>query len=640
MTTKTKDKQSRNRTRTRKFFGMRNYKFENSKQVLDPKTQELVWVEKTPDDKDYQTEEEWKEKIITQFTDYSKLGYSEIFFVFHNRDVEDDETQKQKALHVHFFISFHNVRDYSSILTLTNTEKRNLTRVAQEASVLQYLTHTTQEAIKAKKVRYNVSELYILTNKYENGEDNKGKFVEDTGAVATMNTLQGEAKENYYRLKISGRGTSTKDTSFIKETVDNLAVEVLKGGISAKQVLEMLCITLGNDEDGYRVWYDNKKRFEEAEKEYYNKLFETWKKNGRKFSCIYFSGDSGTGKSTIANNIAIKYLEDCGYTQGSNEADTHKVANAGGRKLDFLSGYNFQRVTLFDDLAPDAFSYYEFLNVFDPNHMSLYSSRFNNKSWFSELALITRSMSITEFIRKVCEKELNKIELKLKNLDEDEKTEEEKNWVSYKANFEYQIARRIAYVIDVTLNSDDYFIFSLKKLVRIKQEKNNKIYYIYDWEDVEVYTPNTRYSDIIALDDDDKIKAKYKKLSNEVYKKFKLKKLLVNDKKQNRILSEKEKQDKENRIKLKMTINEYKEMRDKFNLIRKNCGSEENQIKFINGVLNDVNIFELENKINSLKEKLHIIKMKEFNEANEEILKGVEWLKLSITKNINNLENE
>lgn len=56
-----------------------------------------------------------------------------------------------------------------------------------------------------------------------------------------------------------------------------------------------------------------------------------------------------------------------------------------GARYDFLSGYENEAVTVFDDLRPNTFGYTEFLNLFEKERVSKYSSRFNDKSSLQKL---------------------------------------------------------------------------------------------------------------------------------------------------------------------------------------------------------------------------------------------------------------
>lgn len=505
---KEKAKKARN-PRIRRFAGTRNYRFENYNKIINEETNEEKWEQK----ENFLTEEEWKEQIIKEFTDFNALGgCDEIYFVFHDRDFTDDEYRVKKELHVHFVVYYKNPRDYYTILKYFKCEPRNFGKVANKTAVLRYLTHTTEDAMKAKKTRYNVSELYIYSNMPLNNEED---------VYSLPKELTGDIKEQHYRINIAGnkKGNATA-TENIKDVVDELCVLILEGTLNAENIIKNLDEMLGDKGIALRTWTDNRKRFEQIQEEYYRQKFIDWVDNGRKFNTIYINGPGGTGKTNIARKLIKKYLTKAMEIDSTiHSTSYHSVSNAGNRKLDFLSGYNFQNVTLFDDLSPKGFDYYEFLNVFDKTQMNLYSSRFNNKSWFSELAVITRSTDIDDYIDSIC-KISGVIDVDiLESGEEDEHT----------TNIKYQVARRLPLIIDITEertkgvdNTDEkeYLNIILKVL---KGNSSNYEYFEID----RIVTDKTRkvFNNPITA------KEFVEEIGEKIYEQFKLQDLLIDNKK-------------------------------------------------------------------------------------------------------------
>lgn len=453
----TKDTKKIKKSKYRHFFGQRNYEYEISEFKLDdngnPEKDDKgnhILVKKD----NYPSEEDWKAQVIAELTDSVGCdNYSEIYIMFHDRDLTNDEERKLRGLHVHFVVTYPNGRYRNSVRQLMkcNDNPKNFEPCASRTSSLLYLTHTTPESIKEKKTRYNVSEMIINTNMYLNQ-------TRDDGMLEIPRLLNDEEKELHYRLNIAGRIVAKSNAKIQKELVDSVCISILQGELTLTEVLDYLELKLQDDRNtAFRIWYDNKKRFEEAEREYQSRRFQELLTTGRDLSTLYISGDGGLGKTFIARSIIQKYISSRNFPDNSKHGRIHTVANSGGRKLDFLSGYDFQAVTLFDDLSYSAFDYFEFLNVFDRTQMNLYSSRFNNKAWFSEFAVITRSTPIKDYIDNLCKKELDKVLDKLPNEDVKDtiKNDEGLNTTYNDTQIEYnnvlyQVQRRVSYILEVS----------------------------------------------------------------------------------------------------------------------------------------------------------------------------------------------
>ncbi|MGQ7507174.1 hypothetical protein ACTGVY_11490 [Streptococcus suis] len=96
-----------------------------------------------------------------------------------------------------------------------------------------------------------------------------------------------------------------------------------------------------------------------------------------------------------------------------------------------MNGYEQEVVTVFDDLNPKTFGYTEFLNLFEKERVAKYSSRFNDKAWFAEVAIITKSTSIDSWTTSLSYSELK--------TDKSGKT----------ANILYQPRRRFSLIINI-----------------------------------------------------------------------------------------------------------------------------------------------------------------------------------------------
>lgn len=411
-----------NSKRSRVYFGMRNYKFETH--------------DKDGNVTDNITEEDWRERITSHFEGISNPVPKELTYIFHDKDVETDG--EKKALHVHFVARFENPVSYDTTLEKFGCEDRNFEKGRSETSALLYLTHTTSDAIKAKKRRYNVSELNTLVFD-ENGHRQK---------------LEGEELEDWYRYKIAGREGSNKAST--DEDVARIIDELSEGLLTIdevkselKQIFDATTATM--------TWMKNKRYFKEAVAEYYQNKYYDWLENGRTFQLIYIQGASSIGKTAFAREIGKEFNK----MKGLRPTAIHNAPNdTKGARYDFLSGYENEAVTVFDDLRPNTFGYTEFLNLFEKERVSKYSSRFNDKAWFAELALITKSTSIEDWTSK-----LSYSELKSASVED-------------KPNILYQPRRRFSLIIDISAENvvlSSYVLNNRKKMTHeIKEIKEFK----------------------------------------------------------------------------------------------------------------------------------------------------------------------
>lgn len=63
------------------------------------------------------TEAEWREKVISEINDlFSNSCVTEVFYIFHDNDINDDGTSK--GLHVHLVVTFADGKTQTSVVKL------------------------------------------------------------------------------------------------------------------------------------------------------------------------------------------------------------------------------------------------------------------------------------------------------------------------------------------------------------------------------------------------------------------------------------------------------------------------------------------------------------------------------------------
>jgi hypothetical protein len=405
-------------TRSRLFFGQRNFEYETHS--FNEETQEKVKISD-------ETEEQWKERVLSEL--FSIEDYNYFALIFHDRDIKDIEHNEKKGLHCHFVVRFDNPRSYDNILEITKCQERNFQRSNNQGAILRYLTHTTPEAMRDQKTRYNVSEIYLKTNP-------KDDF------------LKGEELESWYRSKIkSNLGRKEADTKVI-DFVADLAYRLSIGEFKPYQAREKLIAEFGN-EFGQSIFRKEKKKFQED----YNDFLDSKKRemllNGKELSTIYIEGPSEVGKSVFAQDLANAINK----AFNRDILDTYLASknNKTSSTWDWISKYKDEFVTIFNDLDPYLFGFTDFIGTFEPKVLVDVSSRYKDKTWFSEYAIITKSTDINEFVNTLCRSEIR------------ENNKSEHN------NIRYQVQRRINLIIKIQNNEVSLSQFNKQGILKLKQ---------------------------------------------------------------------------------------------------------------------------------------------------------------------------
>lgn len=116
----------------------------------------------------------------------------------------------------------------------------------------------------------------------------------------------------------------------------------------------------------------------------------TLKGVNRNMKAVYIYGDSGTGKTTLAKQIAKEHNWSVYISSGSN---------------DVLDDYRGEDCIILDDLRPSCMGLSDLLKMLDPNTGSTVKSRYKNKVLECKMILITTTLPIKAFFSKVFESE-------------------------------------------------------------------------------------------------------------------------------------------------------------------------------------------------------------------------------------------
>lgn len=106
----------------------------------------------------------------------------------------------------------------------------------------------------------------------------------------------------------------------------------------------------------------------------------------RNTECVFITGGSGVGKSTLAKNIAKEKGLDYFISSGSN---------------DIMDGYSQEPCLIVDDMRPAVLGLSDLLKMLDNHTASSVKSRYKNKYLNCELIIVTTVLDINTFYQNV-----------------------------------------------------------------------------------------------------------------------------------------------------------------------------------------------------------------------------------------------
>lgn len=406
----------------------------------------------------------WKIKVLNDIFNNKKLKNAEyIMLIFHDKDVKDVETGELKTLHCHCVLEYVNPQYCENVRNYVKAQERNFEKIKYDSAAIRYLTHTTDDAMKDKKVRYNVSEIF-LKKRYND------------------NFIVGDELEKFYRLKICSRAKAKGEIkSIIKADITQKATEKirkneLKDLVEVQEFVEECGFTFSD-------YSKNLNTFKNAFEYKKAKIKKEMKSKDRSdLRLIYVQGKSEVGKTKLAKmlarflNMSVNVDEDSIFNTSAIGKDT---------TYDFIQDYNLEKSTIFDEQNFKDLGYEQFKQMFDKNNLATISSRFTNKDFFSDFNFIIKSEEIEKQIEKICKKEVEIVKKDF-NLTEKEKVSEIEN--IYK-----QIKRRIDLIVEVKVDKIDLFVydkkkdykekillksynFGFKEINNLREDKGNEIY--------------------------------------------------------------------------------------------------------------------------------------------------------------------
>ena len=255
-------------------------------------------------------------------------------YIVHDKDVDDRGILKES--HIHLALRFNNAYDTKHISQWFDVPEQYVGKVKGKwIDVLKYLTHENA------KGKYQYSKDDVVSN---------FDFVEE--------------------IKSKDKPRDERRSEIINKIVD--------GEIREFNYTEYMTI---EEFDKYKKSIDNAYKYRQDKFEGVDRLME----------CYFITGDSGTGKTTYAKQIAREKGYSVFVSSGSN---------------DVLDGYKGQDCIILDDLRPSCMGLSDLLKMLDNHTASTVKSRYKNKSLFEcRLIIITTVLPIDTFFGKVFDNE-------------------------------------------------------------------------------------------------------------------------------------------------------------------------------------------------------------------------------------------
>ena len=314
------------------------------------------------------TENEWRDKVTAEIRDlFDNSDITEVFYVFHDNDINDDGTSK--GLHCHQVVSFKDNHTQTAIVKkLLASSVHNCLPCDSYVDSMRYLIHVSETALNEKKTIYDVSDVH-------------GWKLDDDGNVIKITV-------DDFKEAMSRKNTK-KARKEQKKVKDSCAVAVMSGESVVSDVrgvyLEDTC-GVGLSAVDYLT---DKHIYKEASTEWLERITEFYQNHSCPLTSIYISGGGGTGKTSLANAIARNFADSHGI---------HQVAAPGrNTTFDFAGNYRGERVSIFNEFS-SAFPVEQFLSIFDPLNAMPVNSRNSDKLYFSNYSIFTTSVPLETFI--------------------------------------------------------------------------------------------------------------------------------------------------------------------------------------------------------------------------------------------------
>lgn len=271
---------------------------------------------------------------IDKAIEYIKLNekrFRDYAYIIHDKDVDKDGNPKKP--HYHLYVRMHNKYDFKYVAQWFNIPENFISDIKGHwVDALKYAIHQNAP----DKYQYDVED--VISN-FDFEKDLKKASAESRKLEIVQDIIDGNIKEyNYFE---------------------------------------------------YMTAYEYVMYSSAMEKAYKYRV-DALNNLSREMKCIYITGGSGLGKTTLAKMIAKSNNYSVFISSCSN---------------DILDGYKGQECIILDDIRSSCMKMDMLLKMLDNNTASTISSRYRNKVLECKLIIITTTKTLTEFFKAVYDNE-------------------------------------------------------------------------------------------------------------------------------------------------------------------------------------------------------------------------------------------
>lgn len=426
------------------------------------------------------TPQQWKDEIIAYFKEQTSSGaFLKVAMVFHDKDVVDTGF---KPLHVHAIVYMKNPIAIGKVeMQADGTLKRTGASKALGASSSKNISALQDDGQVGAMAKYNlhITEKAIRAGKHIYDEDNV--------------VLMGDIHDYHELLVLATSGSHLKDAD-----ADGILLrkKIHDGEMTMEGAYKWIFEKYGADDPVVaQLTFDkNRPYYEKAVEDYYNAYAKEQKRH-RNLTNVFVGGTGGSGKSTMSKELgALLDPLYAPYVAPQPRADV---------VYDIADGYDYEKVSILDDVEPSNFAPLEFTGIFDPGTYRMTASRQRNKHFLPNTNFISIERNIEDYISDMMLETKNGNKYGVKFNSQMWERHQRLNSLKSTRDMYHQVERRIKFVIYINGNeADDNMTINVFEFIAKSKDAKERYKLIAKQIPWKNYTRN---DDNVIVDDDKKV---------------------------------------------------------------------------------------------------------------------------------------